>query len=182
MLELGNLGILSATNVILIGPMGAGKTSIGKQLARRLKRPFWDSDKVLEERTGVDISTIFDYEGERGFRIRESVVIDELTRKQGIVLATGGGAVLSEQNRRWLASRGKVVYLRVSIDTQLERTSYDRKRPLLHTGDPRARLEALKRQRDPLYHEIAEIILDTDRYSITVIVSKLISLLRPKTS
>ena len=158
--------------------MGAGKTSIGKQLARRLKRPFWDSDKVLEDRTGVDIPTIFDYEGEQGFRIRESAVIDELTRKQGIVLATGGGAVISEQNRRRLARRGKVIYLRVSIDTQLERTSYDRKRPLLQTEEPRARLEALKKQRDPLYREIAELILDTDHYSIPIIVNKIISLLR----
>ena len=104
----------------------------------RLKRPFWDSDKVLEDRTGVDIPTIFDYEGEQGFRIRESAVIDELTSKQGIVLATGGGAVLSEQNRQRLARRGKVIYLRVSIDTQLERTSHDRKRPLLQTEEPRA--------------------------------------------
>lgn len=162
-----------AINLFLIGPMGAGKTSIGRQLARRLKRPFWDSDKVLEERTGVDIRTIFHYEGEQGFRIRESAVIDELTRKQGIVLATGGGAVRDEQNRRWLSARGRVVYLRVNLETQLARTAQDRKRPLLQTEDPRARLEALQAQRSPLYLEIADIIFDTDQHSIPVIVTKL---------
>lgn len=164
----------SAINIILIGPMGAGKTSIGRQLARRLQRPFLDSDKVLEERTGVDIRTIFHYEGEQGFRIRESAIIDELTRKQGIVLATGGGAVLGEQNRQWLSTRGTVVYLRVNIEIQLARTAQDHKRPLLQTKDRRSKLEALEEQRSPLYQEIADIVLDTDKHSISVIVNSLI--------
>ena len=167
-------------NIFLVGPMAAGKTSIGKQLARRLGRPFWDSDKVLQQRTGVDIPTIFEYEGEEGFRVRESAVIDELTRKQGIVLASGGGAVLSEQNRRWLTCRGAVIYLRVSVQTQLQRTARDRTRPLLQTDDPRARLEALNAQREPLYLEVARLILDSDRYGVHAIVSRIIERLHMK--
>lgn len=154
--------------------MGAGKTSIGRQLARRLKRPFFDSDRVLEERTGVDIPTIFEFEGEGGFRSRESAIIDELTQQPGIVLATGGGAVLSKDNRQWLASRGLVVFLNVSVDTQLQRTSRDRNRPLLQTDDPRARLQALQEAREPLYREIADLIVDTDGKTVNAIAARIL--------
>lgn len=161
-------------NIILIGPMGAGKTTIGKRLAKHLKRPFWDSDKELERRTGVDIPTIFHYEGEEGFRHRESVVLDELCRKSGIVLATGGGAVLRKQNRSMLKAHGLVVYLRVSIDTQVQRTSRDRNRPLIQTANPRAKLEELQEQRDRLYVEVADMVLDTDHCSIMMIVNRIV--------
>ncbi len=162
------------TNLFLVGPMGSGKTSIGRNLAKRLKRQFWDSDKLLEQRTGVDIPTIFDFEGEEGFRLREAAVIDELTRKQEIVLATGGGAVLSEDNRRWLASRGFVIYLRASVDTQLQRTSRDRNRPLLQTEDPRGRLESLLKEREPLYLGIADLVVNTDSCSISAVANRIV--------
>ncbi len=163
-----------ADNIFLVGPMGAGKSSIGRKLARHLVRPFWDSDKLLEQRTGVDIPTIFDFEGESGFRHRESRVINELTRKTGIVLATGGGAVLMEQNRRWLRERGSVVYLCAAVDTQVRRTARDCKRPLLQTRNPRAKLALLFKQRDPLYREIADVIISTDRHSVSFILKQLL--------
>lgn len=162
--------------------MGAGKTTIGRHLARRLKRPFWDSDKELENRTGVDISTIFDYEGEEGFRSRESAVLEELCQMSGIVLATGGGAVLKEHNRKLLMGNGLVVYLRVSIETQLARTSKDRSRPLLHTDNPRTKLEALKRQRDPLYLEVSDLVMDTDSLGVSIITSRIIKRFAKKIS
>ncbi len=143
--------------------MGAGKSSIGRQLARRLGRPFLDSDREIEERTGVDISTIFEYEGEEGFRRREAKVIDELSQQQGIVMATGGGAVLRPENRDRLSARGFVVYLHASIDTQLARTARDNSRPLLQTDDRRSRLQTLMDERDPLYREIADLVIDTDQ-------------------
>ena len=154
--------------------MGAGKTSIGRKLAKRLKWPFWDSDKILEQRTGVDIPTIFDFEGESGFRVRETAVIDELTRKQEIVLATGGGVVLNDNNRRWLASRGFVIYLRASIETQLQRTSRDRNRPLLQTDDPCSRLQTLLKEREPLYLGIADLVINTDLCSISAVANRIV--------
>jgi shikimate kinase len=161
-------------NIFLVGPMGAGKSSIGRRLAAHLALPFWDSDKLLEQRTGVDIPTIFEFEGESGFRQRESRTIDELTSKAGIVLATGGGAVLMEQNRRWLRGRGVVVYLCASVATQLRRTARDRNRPLLRTADPRATLTLLFQQRDPLYREIADLIVSTDRHSVSFVLKFLL--------
>ncbi len=161
--------------------MGAGKTTIGRQLARCLKRPFWDSDKELVLRTGVDIPTIFDYEGEEGFRHRESVMLEELCSKSGMVLATGGGAVLREQNRLLFKKQGLVIYLRVSIDTQLRRTSRDRNRPLLQTPNPRATLEEIKKQRTPLYLEVADIVLNTDQLSIPVVINRIVNQLDQKT-
>jgi len=154
--------------------MGAGKTAVGRQIARRLKRQFLDSDHELERRTGVDIPTIFEFEGEEGFRSRESAVIDELSQGRGIVLATGGGAVLDPDNRRHLAARGTVIYLRTTIDTQLERTSRDRNRPLLQTSDPRARLESLMAVRDPLYREIADIVVSTDNSRMPLLVNSIL--------
>lgn len=148
--------------IFLIGPMGAGKTTVGKRLARELGLSFVDSDQVVQERTGADIPLIFELEGEAGFRRREAEVIDELTQQPDVVLATGGGAVITETNRRHLGARGTVVYLRTSVDRQLLRTRHDRNRPLLQTDDPRARLAALFRERDPLYREIADITVSTD--------------------
>jgi shikimate kinase len=153
-------------NIILIGPMGAGKSTIGRQLAAALHVPFRDSDREIEKRTGVDIPTIFEFEGEEGFRTRESAILEELCAEHGIVLATGGGAVMREQNRALLRDSGMVVYLKTSVQTQLRRTARDRNRPLLQTGNPRARLEELLRIRDPLYREIAHVIVDTDRDSV----------------
>jgi shikimate kinase len=151
------------TNIILIGPMGAGKSTIGRQLATSLHLPFRDSDREIEKRTGVDIPTIFEFEGEEGFRSRETAMLEELCGQEGIVLATGGGAVMRAHNRALLKDCGLVVYLRTSIQTQLRRTARDRNRPLLQTEDPRARLQELMRIRDPLYREIADLTVDTDR-------------------
>ena len=165
-------------NIFLVGPMGAGKTTIGRQLAKALDKTFLDSDHEIETRTGADIPWIFDLEGEAGFRRRECQVIDELTRRKGIVLATGGGAVLAEENRRHLADRGVVVYLRTSVEQQLQRTARDRSRPLLQTEDPRARLQELFVQRDPLYREIANIVVDTDNRSVRSTVNAILKQLR----
>ena len=149
-------------SLFLIGPMGAGKSTIGRQLSRQLKRPFHDSDHEIENRTGVDIPLIFELEGEAGFRKRESAIIDELTQLPDIILATGGGAILDPVNRQHLSERGTVIYLHTTVDQQLSRTSRDRNRPLLQTDDPRARLEALMTEREPLYREIADLVVDTD--------------------
>jgi shikimate kinase len=149
-------------SVFLIGPMGSGKSAVGRQLARRLGMPFADSDTEIESRTGVDIAYIFEREGEEGFRVREREVIDALTRHPGIVLATGGGAILLPENRERLASRGTVVFLDTTIDQQLERTRRSQHRPLLAAADRRARLEELAQVRDPLYRTIAAITIRTD--------------------
>ena len=150
-------------SVFLIGPMGAGKSTIGRLLSQELKYEFYDSDKVIEERCGADIPWIFDKEGEAGFREREESVIDELTQQKGIVLSTGGGAVLRSENRQHLASRGTVIYLCTSVDQQLARTARDRNRPLLQTDDPEAVLRKLFAERDPLYRSVADIIIETDQ-------------------
>lgn len=153
-------------NIFLVGPMGSGKTTIGRQLAKSLKLTFFDSDHEIVRRTGADIPWIFDIEGETGFRERERAAIDDLTQQQGIVLATGGGAILDAENRKNLSSRGRVIYLAASIEQLFKRTAKDRNRPLLQTDDPRARLEELMRLRDPLYREVADLIVDTDDRSI----------------
>jgi len=149
-------------SVFLVGPMGSGKTAVGRALARRLGLPFADSDAEIESRTGVDISYIFEREGEEGFRIRESDVIDALTNNAGIVLATGGGAVLSAVNRERLAARGTVVFLDTTIDQQLQRTRRSKHRPLLAGTDRRSTLEQLAATRAPLYRSIAAITIRTD--------------------
>jgi shikimate kinase len=149
-------------NVFLIGPMGSGKTAVGRALARRLKLPFADSDAEVESRTGVDIAYIFEREGEEGFRLREREAIDALTAATGIVLATGGGAVLLPENRERLAARGTVVFLDTTVAQQLERTKRSRHRPLLEGGDRRAKLEQLALVRGPLYRSIAAITIRTD--------------------
>jgi shikimate kinase len=152
---------MSERNVYLIGPMGSGKTAVGRRLAGLLGLKFIDSDAEIERRTGVDIRYIFEKEGEPRFREREREVIADLTALDGVVLATGGGVVLDAANRERLASTGTVVYLQASIDTQLQRTHRGRNRPLLLAGDPRETLERLIATRRPLYEEIANITVDT---------------------
>lgn len=168
-------------NIFLIGPMGAGKSTIGRHLASLLKLEFVDADHEIEKRTGAGIPLIFEIEGEDGFRKRESAAIDELTRKKNIVLATGGGAVLSADNRQALRSRGTVVYLRASIDILVERTRRDRNRPLLQTDDPRARLEEIMKMREPLYLETAHVIVDTDRRSPQAVARDVVDNLKQQT-
>ncbi len=154
--------VLQAGSLFLVGPMGAGKSTLGRLLAERLGMTFVDSDQVIEARAGADIPWIFDLEGESGFRQREMQVLDDLTRQSGLVLATGGGAVTRAENRRALAERGTVVYLRTAISTQLRRTSKDRNRPLLQKPDPEAILTELLRLREPHYLAVADIVVDTD--------------------
>lgn len=149
-------------NLFLIGPMGAGKSAVGRQLARLLHMDFVDSDEEIERRTGVDIAFIFEKEGEAGFRAREVKVIDELSRKQGIVLATGGGAILDPDSRSHLGARGFVVYLHTTVQQQLDRTQRGRNRPLLENGDKEEVLDSLMAVRDPLYREIADLTIETD--------------------
>jgi len=150
-------------NVFLVGPMGVGKTTIGRVLADQLNQEFFDSDREIEASTGADIPWIFDVEGESSFRLREQRMLNQLTLKSGIILATGGGAVLAEENRRNLQERGVVVYLRASIKQQVERTSRDKNRPLLQTPNPELKIRELMKIRDPLYNEIADIVIDTNR-------------------
>lgn len=161
-------------NIYLVGLMGAGKTTIGRQLAKRLGRPFFDSDHEIEARTGVRVPTIFEIEGEDGFRRREAQTIAELTAEKGIVLATGGGAVLSAENRRCLHESGWVVYLNVTPALLYERTRHDRNRPLLQVPDPLGRLAELYAIRDPLYREAAHIVVDGSRYAASSVVQYLI--------
>lgn len=162
------------TPIFLVGPMGAGKSTVGRQLARAMNREFIDSDRELERRTGVDIPYIFEIEGEAGFRAREHKVLDELTRHRGIVLATGGGAVLDPANREALSSRGYVIYLYATVAQQLERTRRSRNRPLLETEDREARLSALLTERDPLYREVAHHVLETDRRRVGSVVREIL--------
>lgn len=161
-------------NIFLVGPMGAGKTTIGKQLAQLLHLEFIDTDQEIETRTGAPIDWIFDIEGEDGFRAREKEIIAELSQRQGIVLATGGGAVVTPENRTFLAGRGIVVYLETSIEQQLERTRKDKRRPLLqNTDDPEATLIALHKERDAQYREIADVIVATNENSIKSVANKI---------
>jgi shikimate kinase len=164
-------------SIFLIGLMGAGKTTIGRLLARHRHMEFIDSDHEIEGRCGVSIPTIFEIEGEAGFRKREACIIDELTRRPGIVLGTGGGAVLDPRNRECLKTRGTVVYLRCHPEELYLRTRHDRNRPLLQTEDPLARLNALYAQRHPLYMETADIVLESGRQSVHCLVRKLESAL-----
>jgi len=162
------------SNIYLVGLMGAGKTTVGRQLAKRLGRPFYDSDHEIVERTGVPIPTIFEIEGEEGFRRRESQAIEELTASTDIVLATGGGVVLNPENRARLHNTGWVVYLNVPPTLLFERTRHDRNRPLLRVPDPLAKLEELHRQRDPLYREAAHTIVEGSQLVASGIVQHLL--------
>lgn len=154
--------------------MGAGKSTIGRLLAKELKLHFKDSDKEIEQRTGADIPWIFDVEGEQGFREREQLMIAELCELSGVVIATGGGVVLRPENRAALRNGGRVVYLHASVDQQLDRTSRDRNRPLLRNADPGKVLAALMQIRDPLYREIADVIIETDERPPRMVVQEII--------
>ncbi len=160
-------------NVYLVGPMGSGKTTIGRQLAKALRVEFVDSDHEIEARTGATIPWIFDIEGEEGFRKREKMAIEALTQRRGIVLATGGGAVLAPDNRRYLKCSGIVVYLRASLDELFERTAKDKNRPLLQTDDPKAKLGAILQAREPLYMEVADLVVETGRKGVRPLVREL---------
>jgi len=164
---------LGSTNIFLVGLMGAGKTTVGKLIARHLNRPFIDSDHEIEKRTGVNIPLIFELEGEAGFRTREAAIIEELTGQRNIVLATGGGAILSPRNRDNLRRNGTVIYLRAKVGDLWQRTRHDKNRPLLQTADPQAKLKVLFAQREPLYCEIADIIVDSGAQSVHALVHQI---------
>mgnify|MGYP000725320055 FL=1 len=162
--------------------MGAGKTTVGKLLADELGLEFLDSDKEIEDRTGADIGWIFDVEGETGFRKREASMIDELTARSGVLVATGGGAVLLEENRKRLVSRGTVIYLNAPLEQQIERTSRDRTRPLLRDGEPGDVLAALQEDRGPLYQEVADFTFTADRRSAKALAQEIARALEQKSS
>lgn len=161
--------------IVLVGPMGAGKSTIGKVLAGLIQVPFFDSDRVIEDRTGADIPWIFDMEGEVGFRQRESAVLEDLLAQQSGVIATGGGIVMAEKNRQLLKESGTVVYLTASIDQLVERTYKDKKRPLLQVADPEAKIRELIELRDPLYREVADVIIATDRRSPKLVSQEIVA-------
>ena len=161
-------------NIFLVGLMGAGKTTVGRQLAHRLGKDFCDTDHEVEARTGVKVATIFEIEGETGFRAREVEAIDRLTQLENVVLATGGGAVLDPRNREHLAGRGFVIYLHGVPRDLWQRTRNDKSRPLLRNGDPLMKLKELYEIRDPLYREVADLILDTGKQSVSSLMRQLL--------
>jgi shikimate kinase len=175
-------GMLNAGNIILVGPMGSGKSAVGRLLAQRLDLSLVDSDAEIEARTGVDIAYIFEREGEAGFRVREAEVLDDVTQRAGVLVATGGGAVLDPGTRERLRSRGCVVYLRTSVDQQLARTRRSALRPLLMNPDPRGTLERLMAQRAALYEEVADVIVDTDGRKVGSVVDEILSRLESSRS
>lgn len=163
----------SSGNIFLVGLMGAGKTSVGKLLARRLGKTFHDCDHEIERTTGVRIPVIFEIEGEAGFRAREQRMLAELVQRTDVVLATGGGAVLAVENRELLKAHGTVIYLRASAHDLWQRTRHDRNRPLLQTGNPMATLVRLFDERDPLYREVADLVMDTGSQSLSALAHRL---------
>jgi shikimate kinase len=167
-------GMLKAANIILVGPMGSGKSAVGRLLARRLGLSLVDSDAEIQAHTGVDIAYIFEREGEAGFRVREAEILDEITQRPGVLVATGGGAVLDPRTRERLRSRGCVVYLRASVDQQLARTRRSSQRPLLLNPDPRGTLERLMQQRAALYEEVADVTIDTDGRKVGSVVEEIL--------
>lgn len=171
------MSIVKVRNIFLIGPMGAGKSTIGRALAKELKLEFYDTDEVIEDRTGATISWIFDVEGEEGFRRREQKIVEELTQKNNIVLATGGGVVMTPENRNALAGRGTVIYLKTSLAQQFERTKRDTKRPLLQTPNLEDRLEVLRDEREPYYEELADVSFETDKLTVKAVATKIIKYL-----
>ena len=167
-------------NLFLVGPMGAGKSTIGKKLSKLLNMDFVDTDQEIEIRTGADIAWIFDVEGEEGFRIREKTVIDELSQRQGIVLATGGGAIAHPDSRNFLAARGFVVYLQASIEQQLQRTTRDKRRPQIQKAseaEKRDEMLRLMAEHEPLYREIADIVVSTDGRSVQAVANEVIEMI-----
>lgn len=171
------MSIVKVRNIFLVGPMGAGKSTIGRALAKELKLEFYDSDEVIEQRAGADISWIYDLEGEDGFRKREIKVIDELTQKNNIVLATGGGVIMAPENRAVLAARGTVIYLKTSLEQQYERTKRDTRRPLLQTDNLTERLEELREEREPHYEELADVSFETDKLTVKAVANNIIKYL-----
>ena len=165
--------MLSKRNIFLIGPMGSGKSAVGRHLARLLRLSFHDSDADIEAKTGVDVAFIFEKEGEAGFRLRERESIDRLTQLEGVVIATGGGAVIHPDNRRALAERGAVVYLETSVDQQLERTRHGKHRPLLNDTDPKMKLSELMQERALLYREIADLTVSTDGRRVQLVAEEI---------
>ena len=157
-------------NIYLVGPMGAGKSTIGRQLAKQLRKEFLDCDLELENRTGADIPLIFDLEGEAGFRKREADMLAELSQRKDIVLATGGGVINLPENRAKLVTHGFVVYLCAPLELLYERTAKDRNRPMLHTEDPKKRIRELFEERDPLYRQVADLVVETDRRGLRFVV------------
>ena len=162
------------TSIFLVGPMGSGKSTVGRALAKKIGYKFLDSDREIEARCGVDIPTIFDYEGEAGFRDRETRMINELTKLPGIILATGGGSILREENRTYLKDRGHVILLKVDIKEQLRRVAFDSNRPLLQTDDPAARLKALMEEREPIYKSVADVEISTDSRRMYHVVTRIL--------
>ena len=160
-------------NIYLVGMMGAGKSSVGRLLAKRARKSFFDSDQVIEERTGVSIATIFHHEGEEGFRARERTVIADLAALDNIVLATGGGAILSEDNRKSLGSNGFVVYLKAQVEDLWKRTHADKSRPLLDTENPLERLKDLFLVRDPIYTALADLVVETGEPNLQTFLNRL---------
>jgi shikimate kinase len=165
-------------NIFLVGMMGAGKTTLGKSLAQRLRREFFDTDKVLVERTGVPVATIFEIEGEPGFRRREALTLAELAARHDCVIATGGGIVLAPENRERMRASGTVIYLRARLESLWERTRHDTSRPLLATPDPRGTLERLLEERDPLYRDAAHLVVETGSQSAGTLVNRVTAALR----
>ena len=168
------------SSIFLVGMMGAGKTTIGRALANRMGRPFVDTDRVLVERTGVPITTIFEIEGEEGFRRRESSVLAEVAMEPRLVVATGGGAVLAAANREVMRANGTVVYLRARLESLWERLRHDSTRPLLAAPDPRARLRELLEARDPLYQQAAHVTVDTGPQSASHVVARIVAALEAR--
>ena len=160
-------------SIFLVGPMGAGKSTVGKLLAEKLHYEFLDSDHEIETRTGANIPMIFDIEGESGFRAREASIIDELTQKDEMVLATGGGVVETESNRQHLRSRGFVVYLKSPVEALIQRTKHDRNRPLLQTDNPAQVLRDLMERREPWYEEMADLVVETQQVPVHRVVRKI---------
>ena len=174
--------MIRAQNIFLVGPMGAGKSTVGRQLAEALSFTFKDSDQEIQRRTGVDIPTIFEFEGEEGFRGRERQVIEDLVAEERLVLATGGGAVLDAENRQNLTSRGVVIYLQCTPEQQFSRTSRDRGRPLLQTDDPLQVLRELMEERDPIYRQVADLVVSTEKRGTASVVKEILRRLQSEES
>lgn len=165
-------------NIFLVGLMGAGKSTIGRQLARELGKQFRDSDSEIEKRTGVSIDVIFDIEGEQGFRRRETRMLQELVEERGIVLATGGGAILASENRQLLRDNGLIIYLKASAEHLAGRVKLDRRRPLLQTGDKLAKIRELMTQREPVYQQLADMVVETNNRSIPRVVREISKMIK----
>ena len=174
------MSAMGHSNIFLVGMMGAGKTTVGRALAHRLKREFVDTDRVLVERTGVAVATVFEIEGEEGFRRRECALLREVCESDGRVVATGGGIVLAEENRRVMRESGTVVYLRVRLESLWERTKHDGSRPLLATPNPRERLATLLEQREPLYRDAAHIVVESGSQSAGTLANRVAAALRAR--